>query len=152
MKGMPPDKGGARLRISDYLFLETQDFEQTFYILKQSNPHYHNNVNYDEWLANIQLTTQANLSKCYFLLVDDTVVGTGAIVATSDKYGVVGAVAVLPPYRGNGYGFEISQFITKQILQLNKQPVLMTSGDNIVNLYSKVGYKTTHKWGYIKIL
>ena len=118
-----------------------------FDVLQRSHEYYRKHAKYDTWSADWERRLSLGLSEVYQLERDGQVIGTGSIGSEDDECGIVGAVAVVPEWRHQGLGSEISRFLTRRILEKGKKPRLMAGYDAVAELYRRVGFVECGRWG-----
>lgn len=123
--------------------------EAVFSILQRSHHYYETHLQFGPWSAELSKWLELGLSELYGWKLDGTWIGTGRLISHDDAAGVVGAIAVLPEYRGRGYGSQITSFLTKRVLDQGRTPILMTGYDAVAALYQKVGFIQTSRWGQL---
>lgn len=123
------------------------DLHQIFSVLQQSHEYYRAHLQLERWAADLTRKLSRGLMELYQLNADGCAVGTGSIVSEDDACGVIAAVAVVPAYRGRGLGTRISRFLVNRILEKGKTPLLISGYDAVAELYRKVGFCETGRWG-----
>ena len=118
-----------------------------FDVLQKSHEYYRKHAKFDTWSADWERRLSLGLSEVYQLERDGQVIGTGSIGSEDDECGIVGAVAVVPEWRHQGLGSEISRFLTRRILEKGKKPRLMAGYDAVAELYRRVGFVECGRWG-----
>lgn len=121
--------------------------EDIFMVLLQSHEYYRTHLRYDSWVADTELRLRQGVMELFQLTVDGEPVGTGSIASMDDTCGVVAAVAVVPAHRGKGYGTMLSKFLTRRIIEMGKTPRLLSGYDAVAELYRRIGYTETGRWG-----
>lgn len=132
--------------------LPSPALEPVFQILIGSHPFYQTHLRFDSWAAGLSRLLELGLSEVYTLEAEGRLVGTGRLMSQDHHAGAIGAVAVLPQYRGRDYGTQMSAFLTRRVLELGKTPVLISGYDAVAALYRPLGYRDTGRWGelYLK--
>ena len=120
---------------------------EVYAILRRSHEYYRAHLEYEPWARDLSLRLSLGLCELYQLNVDGVPAGTGSIASEDGEVGVVAAVAVVPAFRGRGYGTLISRFLVDRILQKGKRPVLISGYDAVAELYRRVGFRETGRWG-----
>lgn len=118
-----------------------------FDVLQQSHEYYRTHLSYNGWSADVSRKRARGLMEMYQLIRDGKVVGTGSILSEDDDCGVIGAIAVVPEWRGKGLGSRISRFLTGRVLRRGKTPRLISGYDEVAELYRKIGYTPCGRWG-----
>lgn len=121
--------------------------EAVFFVLQQSHPFYQTHLHFETWAEELFRWRELGLSELYGLKLEGQLVGTGRILSQDDAAGAIGAVAVIPPFRGRGFGRQISAFLTRRVLELGKTPVLISGYDEVAALYRSIGYTEQGRWG-----
>ena len=118
-----------------------------FRVLQQSHEYYRTHLNDALWTADLERKRSRGLVELYQLELDGKAVGTGSITSEDDECGVLGAVAVIPEYRGRGLGSRISRFLVGRIQEKGKTPRLISGYDEVAELYRKIGFVPCGRWG-----
>lgn len=118
-----------------------------FRVLQESHEYYRTHLNYAPWTADLERKLGRGLVELYQLELDGKVVGTGSITSEDDECGVLGAVAVIPEYRGRGLGSRISRFLVGRIQEKGKTPRLISGDDQVAELYREIGFAPCGRWG-----
>ena len=123
------------------------ELPKVFDVLQLSHEYYREHLNYDTWSADLNSRLSRGLSELYRLERDGQVIGTGSIASEDDECAVIAAVAVVPEYRHQGLGSEISRFLVRRILEKGKTPRLISGYDEVAELYRKIGFESCGRWG-----
>lgn len=123
------------------------ELPKVFNVLQRSHEYYREHLDYSVWSADLRSRLSRGLSELYQLEWDGQVIGTGSIVSEDEECGVIAAVAVVPEYRHQGLGSEISRFLVRRILEKGKTPRLISGYDEVAELYRKIGFERCGRWG-----
>lgn len=121
--------------------------DEVFSILQRSHQYYRDHLKFEGWSQELSLKLGKGLMELVQLNLDGVPVGTGSIVSQDDETAAIAAVAVIPEYRGRGLGTRISQYLVNRVLALGKRPVLISGYDEVAELYRRVGFCETGRWG-----
>ena len=132
--------------------ISTGRLPEAFNVLRQSHEYYRSHLEYNTWSAGWARRLSLGLSELYQVERDGKVIATGSIASEDETCGVIAAVAVLPAWRRQGLGSEISRFLTRRILEKGKTPRLISGYDAVAELYRKVGFTTCGRWGELYLV
>ena len=127
--------------------LSPGELHAVFDVLQHSHEYYRTHLRFDSWAEDLKRRCALGLTELYQLEQDGKVIGTGCIISEDDECGVIGAVAVAPEYRRQGYGLQISRFLVRRILKKGKTPRLISGYDEVARLYEQVGFIACGRWG-----
>ena len=125
----------------------TRDSMAVFKVLQQSHEYYLTHLVYEPWSKDLETRWDNDITRTVLLTVDGKPVGCGSMLSSDDEAGAIAEVAVIPEYRGHGYGSAISAWLTDYILQMGKKPVLISGYDEVAQLYRQIGFEETGRWG-----
>lgn len=123
------------------------ELPKVFNVLQRSHEYYREHLDYAVWSADLRSRLSRGMSELYQMEREGKVVGTGSIASEDDECGVIAAVAVVPEYRHQGLGSEISRFLVRRILEKGKTPRLISGYDEVAELYRKLGFESCGRWG-----
>ena len=127
--------------------LSPGELHAVFDVLQRSHEYYRTHLRFDSWAEDLKRRCALGLTELYQLEQDGKVIGTGCIISEDDECGVIGAVAVVPEYRRQGYGLQISRFLVRRILKKGKTPRLISGYYVVARLYEQVGFIACGRWG-----
>lgn len=127
--------------------ISTGRLPEVFDVLRQSHEYYRSHLEYGAWSSEWTRRLSLGLSELYQVERDGKIVATGSIASEDETCGVIAAVAVLPAWRRQGLGSEISRFLVRKILDNGKTPRLIAGYDAVAELYRKVGFVPCGRWG-----
>ena len=125
--------------------------EAVFDVLQRSHEYYRTHLRFDEWAADLARKRARGLTEVWQYERDGQVIGTGSILSEDDECGVLGAVAVVPAYRGQGIGSAISRFLVGRVQKKGKTPRLISGYDEVAELYRRIGFAACGRWGELYI-
>jgi predicted GNAT family N-acyltransferase len=76
------------------------------------------------------------------IFCDKEAMGTARMFIEDDKHGVIARVAVLTPYRGQGYGKILVEELIKIAEQLKLKRLTLKPHDHLEKFYSDLGFTT----------
>ena len=130
------------------LFPHSQaDLRTVFRVLQQSHEYFRTHLIFEPWAQDLRQKLQKEAVEVYEFHEGGKAVGTGAIVSQDQEVGVLGAIAVIPEYRHKGIGSGMIKFLVNRILAKGKTPMLMSGYDDVAELYRKLGFTDTGRWG-----
>ena len=139
---------GGPLQLTEGLLIDgTNRLQEVFSVLQQSHEYYTTHLKFQPWSQDLMLKLNKGLCEVFLLEHDGKAIGTGSVISEDEAVGAIGAVAVIPAYRGKGFGSFITKYLVNHILEKGKQPVLISGYDEVAKLYRKVGFKETGRWG-----
>ncbi|MEG1206962.1 MAG: GNAT family N-acetyltransferase [Angelakisella sp.] len=133
----------------DYSDIQPADnLREVFSVLQQSHEYYRTHLTFECWSQEIALKLDKGLMELVILRDETGVpIGTGSVASEDAKSGAIAAVAVIPTHRGRLLGTKISSYLVNRVLEKGKQPVLISGYDAVAQLYRKVGFHETGRWG-----
>ena len=130
------------------LFPHSQaDLPSVFRVLQQSHEYYRTHLLFEPWAQDMRQSLQKEAVELYEFHAGGKPVGTGCIVSQDEQVGVLAAVAVIPEQRHKGIGTGITKFLVNRILAKGKTPMLISGYDAVAELYRKIGFVETGRWG-----
>ena len=137
---------GADLLAEDPAMVRA-DADTVFAILQGSHPYYRAHLRYEPWLEVLTAHIRAGQTEVWQLRADGTWAGTGALSYRDDECCVLGEIAVLPAFRRRGLGSRITRHLTARALAQGKTPRLMAGYDEVAEMYRRLGFEPTGRWG-----
>lgn len=125
----------------------TQDAKAVYQVLCRSHEYYRDHLEYEPWAADLEKRWQAGAAQTILLTENGCPVATGSVISSDAEAGAVAAVAVVPECRGRGLGSTVSAWLTAHIVKQGKRPVLISGYDEVAELYHRLGYQATDRWG-----
>lgn len=137
---------GADLLAEDPAMVRA-DADTVFAILQGSHPYYRAHLRYEPWLEVLKAHIRAGQTEVWQLRAGGTWAGTGALSYRDDECCVLGEIAVLPAFRRRGLGSRITRHLTARALAQGKTPRLMAGYDEVAEMYRRLGFEPTGRWG-----
>ena len=118
----------------------TDVMKYTFKILKDSDEDF-KNADFMSWFYDTHKRVKNENCEIYAIKYDGKWVSTGGYYISSPIAAVIGGIATKPEYRGQGFASDLVMFLTKIILDKQKDSFLIAANEDLAKFYDKLGYK-----------
>lgn len=105
---------------------------------------------YDDWLSGMRLRERDGVCGAWALYAGGQLAATASVLSASGRCANIGALVTRRELRGRGYGSRLACFLSQQIIQGGRQPVLGCAQDSLERYYQRLGFYRFDRWAAAK--
>lgn len=126
-------------------------FSDIYDLLCYVDKEFDDSTNRGAWHVHVSHLIRHKLGYCAGVYQKGELVSTGGVYNSGTTHGVIGGLATISEYKGQGYAGQICRYLSNCIIKAKKTPALYAATESLIVYYEAMGFSTSGQWAEITL-